>query len=77
MLLGGRSASLFVGDLPEPLIQELHPTRLQAAVPVVPPYPRRPTLSLTDLVRRTRYAQRHHYPRTAPFLSGFTTQLLI
>lgn len=52
-------------------------TRMQVVVPVVPPYTLRPTLSLTDLVRRARYAQRHRYPRTALFLSRFLTQLLI
>ena len=52
-------------------------TRVQVVVPAVPPYTLRPALSLTDLVRRARYAQRNRYPRTAPFLSRFTTQLLI
>jgi Transposase DDE domain len=52
-------------------------TRMQVVVPAVPPYTLRPTLSLTDLVRRARYAQRNRYPRTAPFLSRFMTQLLI
>jgi len=52
-------------------------TRMQVVVPSVPPYTPRPALTLTDLVRRARYAQRHRYPRTAPFLSRFTTQLLI
>jgi Transposase DDE domain len=52
-------------------------TRMQVIVPAVPPHTLRPTLTLTDLVRRARYAQRNRYPRTAPFLSRFTTQLLI
>ena len=51
--------------------------RVQVVVPAVPPYTLRPALSLTDLVRRARYAQRNRYPRIAPFLSRFTTQLLI
>ncbi|HEY6411849.1 MAG TPA: hypothetical protein VIY29_30690, partial [Ktedonobacteraceae bacterium] len=52
-------------------------TRIQLVVPAVQPYTLRPALTLTDLVRRTRYAQRHRSPRTAPFFSRFTTQLLI
>jgi len=52
-------------------------TRMQVVVPAVPLHTLRPALSLTDLVRRARYAQRNRYPRTAPFLSRFTTQLLI
>lgn len=52
-------------------------TRMQVVVPAVPLHTLRPALTLTDLVRRARYAQRNRYPRTAPFLSRFTTQLLI
>ncbi|HEY6408617.1 MAG TPA: IS4 family transposase [Ktedonobacteraceae bacterium] len=52
-------------------------TRIQLVVPAVQPYTLRPALTLTDLVRRARYAQRHRSPRTAPFFSRFTTQLLI
>jgi len=52
-------------------------TRHQIVVPAVPPHTLRPTLLLTDLLRRARYAQRNRYPRIAPFFSRFTTQLLI
>ena len=52
-------------------------TRIQVVVPAVQPHPLRPALTLTDLVRRARYAQRNRYPRIAPFFSRFTTQLLI
>ena len=52
-------------------------TRIQVVVPAVQPHTLRPTLIRTSPVRRARYAQRHRYPRTAPFFSRFTTQLLI
>jgi hypothetical protein len=52
-------------------------TRIQVVVPAVQPHTLRPALTLTDLVRRARYAQRNRYPRIAPFFSRFTTQLLI
>ena len=52
-------------------------TRIQVVVPSVPPQTLRPTLTLADLVRRARYAQRNRYPRIAPFFSRFTTQLLL
>jgi len=75
-------------DGPTPVIERLvqqgrflglirRSTRVQVVVPVVPSYPLRPTPSLTDLVRRARSAQRHRYPRIAPFFSRFTTQLFI
>jgi hypothetical protein len=52
-------------------------TRMQVVVPAVQPHTLRPALTLTDLLRRARYAQRNRYPRSAPFFSRFTTQLLI
>lgn len=52
-------------------------TRLKVVVPTPPSSPPCPPPTLTDLMRHARYAQRNAHPRSAPFISRFSTQLLI
>jgi hypothetical protein len=52
-------------------------TRLQVVVPEIKPHMLCPPPTLKDLVRHARYAQRNPHPRPAPFVSRFSTQLLI
>ena len=52
-------------------------TRRQVVVPTIEPHMRCPPPNLTDRMRHARYAQRNAHPRPAPFLSRFSTQLLL
>jgi len=52
-------------------------SRLTVVVPTLEPHMRCPPPTLKDLTRRARYAQRNPHPRRAPFVSRFSTQLLI
>jgi hypothetical protein len=52
-------------------------TRLIVVVPEIEPHMLCPSPDLKDLKRRARYAQRNPHPRSAPFVSRFSTQLLI
>lgn len=52
-------------------------TRLIVVVPEIEPHMLCPPPDLKDLKRRARYAQRNPHPRSAPFVSRFSTQLLI
>lgn len=51
--------------------------RLRVVVPAIEPHMLCPPPDLKDLVRHARYAQRNPHPRSAPFVSRFSTQLLI
>jgi hypothetical protein len=52
-------------------------TRLQVVVPTIEPHMLCPPPDLTDRMRHARYAQRNAHPRPAPFVSRFSTQLLL
>ena len=52
-------------------------SRLKVVVPPIEPHMLCPPPNLRDLVRHARYAQRNPHPRSAPFVSRFSTQLLI
>lgn len=52
-------------------------SRLKVVVPQIEPHMLCPPADLRDLVRHARYAQRNPHPRPAPFVSRFSTQLLI
>ena len=52
-------------------------SRLTVVVPEIEPHMRCPPPHLTDLMRHARYAQRNPHPRSAPFVSRFSTQLLL
>jgi len=52
-------------------------SRLTVVVPEIQPHMLCPPPDLKDLVRHARYAQRNPHPRPAPFVSRFSTQLLI
>jgi hypothetical protein len=52
-------------------------TRLKVIVPEIEPHMLCPPPTLKDLMRHARYAQRNAHPRAAPFVSRFSTQLLI
>lgn len=52
-------------------------SRLTIVVPELEPHMLCPPPDLKDLKRHARYAQRNGHPRTAPFVSRFSTQLLI
>src|SRR6266481_6267672 len=52
-------------------------SRLKVVVPQIEPHMLCPPPDLKDLVRHARYAQRNPHPRPAPFVSRFSTQLLI
>ena len=52
-------------------------SRLTVVVPAIEPHMLCPPPVLKDLVRHARYAQRNPHPRPAPFVSRFSTQLLI
>jgi hypothetical protein len=56
----------------------LRPSRcLTVQLPCIPPYLSCSPDALKNLLRRARSAQRHPHPRSAPFLSRFSSQLLI
>jgi Transposase DDE domain len=52
-------------------------SRHQVVVPPIEPHMLCPPPEFKDLVRHARYAQRNPHPRSAPFTSRFSTQLLI
>jgi len=52
-------------------------SRLAVVVPTIEPHMLCPPPSLKNLVRHARYAQRNPHPRSAPFVSRFSTQLLL
>jgi hypothetical protein len=52
-------------------------SRLTVVVPEIEPHMLCPPPLLKDLVRHARYAQRNPHPRSAPFVSRFSTQLLL
>lgn len=52
-------------------------SRLKVQLPIIQPHLYHAPADLKNLVRRARYAQRNPHPRSAPFLSRFSTQLLI
>jgi hypothetical protein len=52
-------------------------SRLTVVVPEIEPHMLCPPPDLKDLRRHARYAQRNPHPRPAPFVSRFSTQLLI
>lgn len=52
-------------------------TRLQVVVPTVPSRMLVPLPDLSPRMRHARYAQRTSHPRAAPFVSRFSTQLLL
>ena len=52
-------------------------SRLIVVVPELEPHMLCPLPALNNLKRRARYAQRNPHPRSAPFVSRFSTQLLI
>jgi IS4 transposase len=52
-------------------------SRLAVVVPTIEPHMLCPPPDLMDLKRRARYAQRHPHPRPTPFVSRFSTQLLM
>jgi hypothetical protein len=52
-------------------------SRLTVVVPEIEPHMLCPPPDLKDLRRHARYAQRNSHPRPAPFVSRFSTQLLI
>jgi hypothetical protein len=51
--------------------------RLTVVVPEIVPHMRCPPPDLKDPKRHARYAQRNGHPRSAPFVSRFSTQLLL
>ena len=51
--------------------------RLQVVVPTAPTRRLAPLPDLTPRMRHARYAQRTSHPRAAPFVSRFSTQLLL
>jgi hypothetical protein len=52
-------------------------SRLSVVVPEIEPHMLCPPPELKDLIRHARYAQRNPHPRPAPFVSRFSTQLLL
>jgi Transposase DDE domain len=52
-------------------------SRLQVVVPTAPTRMPAPLPNLTARMRHARYAQRNPHPRAAPFVSRFSTQLLL
>ncbi len=52
-------------------------SRHRVVVPPIEPHMLCPPVEFKDLVRHARYAQRNPHPRSAPFTSRFSTQLLI
>lgn len=52
-------------------------SRLKVQLPTIQPHLYHAPPDLKNLLRRAHYAQRNPHPRSAPFLSRFSTQLLI
>lgn len=52
-------------------------SRLKVQLPQIQPHLYHTSADLTDVMRRARSAQRNSHPRSTPFLSRFSTQLLI